>query len=240
MNTITRTIHPEIRVLDERSGTVEYIASDQTLDSYREVVKAEGWRFNMFKRNAPFVNSHNYFSIQDQLGIVVDYKVEKKKLVETVKWAIDVEENQMARFGFAMTKAGYLKAVSVGFKPVKSVQRWSNGEGFQEFERELGKLKLEEGAEQPNRIYLEQEQIELSAVIIGANPNAIIQNSAKAYKAGVIGDTDIEFLSGLQFNFARSNETDRRAQQAADALRSQRRAFLNAFDREINQLKKVK
>jgi hypothetical protein len=41
------------------------------------------------------------------------------------------------------------------------------------------------------RIYLEQEQMELSACIIGANPNAL----ARAYKAGVIDD-DLLIFSG--------------------------------------------
>lgn len=238
MKMITRTIHPEIRVLDEKTGVVDYVASDQTIDSYREVIKADGWRFNIFQRNSPFVDSHGYYTIANQLGRVVDYKVEKKRLHNTVKWAIDVEENQMARFGFNMTKAGYLKAVSVGFKPVSSVARWSNGEAFQQWEKELGKLKIEDGAEQPNRIYLEQEQIELSAVVIGANPNALVQMTAKAYKADVIGDETIAWLSGLQFNFAPRNETDARAHHAAAALASSRRAFLNAFDREIQTIRK--
>ena len=238
MNTITRTIHPEIRVLDERDGTVEYLASDQSLDSYREVIKADGWRFNLFAKNSPFVDSHGYGSIGQQLGIVVDYKVEKKKLVETVKWAIDVEENRLARFGFAMTKGGYLKAVSVGFKPVRSVSRWSNGEAYANWEKELKKLNLEEGQEQPNRIYLEQEQIELSAVVIGANPNALVQMSARAYKAGCIGDAEIDWISNLQFNFAERNERAIRADQAAEARIASRRRFLDAFDRQLRIMRK--
>jgi phage/plasmid-associated DNA primase len=40
-------------------------------------------------------------------------------LVETVKWAHDVPENRLAQLGYAMTKAGHLKAVSVGFIPTK-------------------------------------------------------------------------------------------------------------------------
>ena len=32
MNAINRQIHPEIRVLDEAQGLVEYVASDETLE----------------------------------------------------------------------------------------------------------------------------------------------------------------------------------------------------------------
>jgi hypothetical protein len=238
MSMLHRTIHPEVRVLDEKAGVVEYIASDETLDSYREVIKANGWKFNLFAKNAPFVNSHRYESISDMLGNVVEFGVVKKKLREVVKWSIDVEENAMARFGYKMTQAGYLKAVSVGFKPVKSVSRWSNGESFAQWEKELAKLSIEDGGAQPDRIYLEQEQIELSAVVIGANPNALVQMTAKAYKAEVIDDDDIQWLSGIQHNFAERNERAIRADQAAEARIASRRRFLNAFDKNIEQLKK--
>ena len=41
----------------------------------------------------------------------------------------------------------------------------------------------------------QQQQIELSAVVIGANPNALL-NVGKAFKAGVLSDADLQFLSG--------------------------------------------
>lgn len=241
MKTITRTIHPEIRVLDEKTGVVEYLASDESIDSYREVIKADGWKHDMMRGKAnPFIDSHQYDTILRQVGSVIDFGVRKKQLFNTAKWAIDVEENQLARFGFNMTKAGYLKPVSVGFKPVRSVSRYSTGDNYAAFEKELSKLKLDEGTEQPQKIYLEQQQVELSVVILGANPNALVQMTAKAYKADVIGDETIAWLSGLQFNFAPRNETDARAQHAAAALVSSRRAFLNAFDKQIEKIRKLR
>ncbi|HEY3853504.1 MAG TPA: hypothetical protein VGO67_03820 [Verrucomicrobiae bacterium] len=68
-----------------------------------------------FQKNAPFVDSHNYTSIDCLLGKVVDFRVKNRQLIETVKWAIDVPSNVLAIKGFAMMQAGYLKAVSVGF-----------------------------------------------------------------------------------------------------------------------------
>src|SRR5262245_7356133 len=126
MNTIRRQLNTEVRVLDANSGVVEYVASDETPDSYGEVVRASAWRFTNFRHNAPFVDSHDYSSAAKLLGKVIDFKVDKsrKRLVETVQWAIDVPENTLAQLGWKMTKAGYLKAVSVGFWPIRMANRW--------------------------------------------------------------------------------------------------------------------
>jgi HK97 family phage major capsid protein len=182
---LRRTLHPATRVLDEKKGLVEYIASDETLDSYKEVIKANGWRFDDFDKNSPFLNSHRCGSIEDVLGKVIDRKVEGGQLVEIVKWAIDVPENKLAQLGFRMTKADYLKAVSVGFVPVRMTSPYRD---LDEHKEACESVKVD--PKQCQAVYLEQQQKELSCCPLGANPNAL----AKAYKAGVIGDRDIEFL----------------------------------------------
>jgi len=186
---IRRPLHPEIRIMDEAQGLVEYVASDETLDSYQEIIRASGWRFSNFEKNAPFVDSHTTYSMGSLLGRVVSFEVKRKRLVEVVKWAIDVPDNRLAQLGFQMTKAGYAKAVSVGFWPIKAVSKWDADQAS--YQKEVEKLGLEEDQVQPRTIYLEQEQLELSAVIVGANPNAI----AKAFKASVLSDADLDFLS---------------------------------------------
>lgn len=237
MNQIRRTIHPETKVLDEKEGLVEYVASDETLDHYREVVKADGWRFNHFKKNAPFANSHRYDSIDDQLGKVVDFRVSKGKLIETVKWAIDVEENKLAQLGFKMTQAGYLKAVSVGFYPIKFVSRFSTGRDFDAFKESVEGLGLNM-EDPPDRIFLEHEQIELSAVVLGANPNALAR-IAKAYKAEILSDSDIESLSAYQFAHDETVESVLKAQADAAAAEHRRRErFLTELEQQLKRLNK--
>ena len=49
MKTIRRTIHPVTRVLDEAKGIVEYVASDESIDSYQEIVRAAGADFSRFQ-----------------------------------------------------------------------------------------------------------------------------------------------------------------------------------------------
>jgi hypothetical protein len=181
-----RDLHPEIRVLDTAAGLVEYVASNETVDCYREVVMADGWKFDRFKKNAPFLDSHSYDSIDNLLGKVVDFKVKAGQLIEVVKWAIDVAENALAKKGFAMTAAGYLRAVSVAFLPEKIVSRFDSDPG--DYNDALAKLDLGDDLAQSIRcIYVSQQQTELSACIVGANPDAL----ARAYSDGVLEDSDL-------------------------------------------------
>lgn len=195
---LNRTIHPEIRVLDAKAGTCEYVASDETVDTYHEVIRASGWRFTHFRKNAPFLDSHRNETISDQLGKVIRFEVKGNKLVETVQWAIDVPENTTAQLGWKMTEAGYLRAVSVGFMPVRMVSRWDAQDvnKASEWAAQLDELGLKDNP--PRAIYLEQEQVELSACVIGANPNAL----ARSFKAGVINDAELEFLATRQVVFS--------------------------------------
>lgn len=188
---IRREIPAEVRVLDSQAGIVEYVASDESIDSYGEIIRAKGWRFSRFSKNAPFVDSHRYDQVECLLGQVIDFRVDGRRLVETVKWAIDVPSNQRARIGWDMTRGGYLKAVSVGFQPIQMATRWDQDKtAWIQQLRELG-LHEEDGV---RAVYIEQEQIELSAVIIGANPNALVA-VGKAYKAGVLRDDDLALLA---------------------------------------------
>lgn len=193
-NILRRTIHPVTRIVDAAKGIVDYVASDETLDSFQEVIRASGWRFTNFQKNAPFVDSHDYQTIEKQLGKVIDFGVTGKRLVERVQWAIDVPENKLANLGWRMTEAGYLKAVSVGFTPVKFLTRLdaSDVNHVAEWNQQLEQLGLNQDSG-VRTIYVEQEQVELSAVVIGANPNAL----AKCYKAGVLSDSDIDFFAAL-------------------------------------------
>ncbi len=188
---ISRTIHPEVRIVDAEQGLVDYVASDETPDSYREVILAKGWRFNRFQKNAPFVDSHDYTSIEKVLGKVLSFNVQpnentgKSQLIERVQWFIG-QGHKLADLGWKMVAGGFLPAVSVGFFPIKFIAAHENG---------FKAIAAENGID-PNgisAIHAEQDQIELSAVVIGANPNAL----AKAYKADVLSDEDIDNVSEI-------------------------------------------
>lgn len=186
MATQRRTLSVETRILNEGEGLVEYIASDASLDSYGESILPEGWRFDRFAKNAPFVNSHNYGSIEHLLGRVESWRVEGKQLINVVRWAIDVQDSHLIRLGWKLTLGKYLRAVSVGFDPLRWISRGQDG-----WAENLQRAGLnEEDAGRCWRIWLEQQQIELSACIIGANPSAV----AKAVADGKVTGGDLEPL----------------------------------------------
>lgn len=178
------------KVLNEKEGTVEFVASDETLDCHGEIVRVAGWRFTHFQKNAPFVDSHDYSSITKLLGQVIDFRVEKGQLVETVRYSR--EPYTLAEWAFKMVRDGFLRAVSVGFVPLRMATRWDQDQ--KDFLAQVADLKLDaQAAARLRAVYLEQEQYELSQCVIGANPNAL----AKAYKAGTLDDQDLEKLSAV-------------------------------------------
>jgi hypothetical protein len=189
----TRELAVVPKILDEKAGTVQFIASDETLDHYADVIRVNGWRFTHFSKNAPFVDSHDYSSITKLLGQVTDFGVHQDELVETVKYAR--EPGTLADWAFKMVRDGFLKAVSVGFIPQKMVTRWDSNQA--DFLAQVADLKLDaEAAGNLRAVYLQQEQIELSQCVIGANPNAL----ARAYKAGCLTEEDLDQFSAIIAN----------------------------------------
>ena len=210
---MNRTIDTEVRVSDRASGICDYIATDESLDSSREIVRLDGWDFSRMEKNAPFLNSHQYSGIDNMLGKVLEARVENGQLVETVKWAVDVPENRLAQLGWAMTQAGYLKAVSVGFLPQQIVtkmpvaswpEEWG-GAAVASVATKAGKQAWLDYQTASGRdlgpvvtIYLRQQQTELSACVVGSNPNAVaksLREYALAYKAGIVRDSDLDLLA---------------------------------------------
>lgn len=179
-NKIRMALNAEVRIIDDKTGLVDYVASDETCDWYDEVVKVNGWQFTWFQKNAPFVDSHNYWSIDSLLGRVVNYELTGGQLIERVQWATDVTESPLATIGWKMTLGGYLKAVSVGFVPLEQIWRGQTG-----FEDALKEVKAD--PTRVRRIFTKQEQLELSACVLGANPNAL----AKSWEDGAISDQDL-------------------------------------------------
>jgi hypothetical protein len=220
-----REITPEIKVLDEKAGIVEYVASDSSVDSYKEIIRTDAWNFSLFKRNPVFLNSHNYNGAENIFGKVIDMRVVGKSLVETVQWALGLG-HEKAEICYNLTKGGFLKAVSVGFWPVKQTNH-----GDPEHARQLKDLGHRPDAD-VRTIFTEVEQIELSAVVVGANNNALacsIQNLALALKAGAITEPQLKTIS-LE---AASREPATRANDPAIALAATEQARVEAFLRRI-------
>jgi hypothetical protein len=172
-------------VLSSVDRTASFIASDQTVDCYGEIVRAAGWKFDRFAKNAPFLDSHNYDTVTRLLGEVIGWKIAGAQLLEDVRF-VPAGVNPVADIAWKLVESGFLKAVSVGFMPLKVRSRFRDQADFLAAAKELNvpdslSMKL-------NAIHWEQEQTELSAVLIGANPSAV----ALAYRTGALDDEDME------------------------------------------------
>lgn len=131
---------------------LDFIASDATLDRAGEVIEASGWRLDQFRRNPVFQNAHNYGNIIHTLGRAQIAEVRGGRLFLRVLFATDI--NPLARLAYDLYRRGFLHAVSVGFLP----RRWENGTDRTAWRRR----------------FLEQELLEVSAVAVPANPNALM------------------------------------------------------------------
>jgi len=186
----------------ELSSTLDFISSDETLDRYDEVITASGWKLDTYRKNPVFQNAHQYGDIIYTLGRALVTEVRSGKLHQRIQFAVDA--NPMARIAHALYSGKFLRAVSVGFIPL----RWENGDGSESPSlsalRGGGQGDLASSSDSlrstphaprsvPRRRYLEQELLEVSAVAIPANPNAL----ALAYKSGTIEKSDLKELADL-------------------------------------------
>jgi hypothetical protein len=182
-----------------------------------------------FQKNAPFVDSHDYSTLEKLVGKVIDFKVRGGKLVETVQWAVDVEQNKLAQLGWRMTETGFLKAVSVGFYPERYVRP-----GDSDYEKQLKDLGLST-TDNIRAIHVQQQQLELSVCILGANPNAL----ANARSAGVLSFDEFDFLSAPHraARLRKNTRSNRAVDEMLEILRGASRKPQNPADEMLSALR---
>lgn len=151
----TKLIKPTVKVLDAEKGIVEAIVSDESEDRDGDVIRQAGWLLDDFHKHPVLLSSHDYGSLQNQIGTWDDMAVSGTKLVGTARYFVG-EGNPEADWGFNLASKG-AAAYSVGFVP-------------REYEQLKGKGGLE---------FLKQELLEVSHVTIPSNRNALqLQRSA--------------------------------------------------------------
>src|SRR5215469_15165043 len=173
---------------------LDFVASDESLDRYGEVICASGWRLEKYRSNPVFQNAHQYGDILFTLGKALITEVRTVPceapnklstpnsqlstcLYQRIQFATDV--NPMARIAYGLYRGKFLNAVSVGFIPL----RWADGNRTNGTDR-----TYRTNGDEPRRRYLEQELLEVSAVAIPANPNAL----ALGVKSGAVAKCDLQ------------------------------------------------
>jgi hypothetical protein len=76
-------------------GTLDFIASDATVDRFDEMIDPAGWQLDNYRRNPVFQNAHQYGDVIFTLGRALVTEVRDGRLFQRIQFATDV--NPMAR-----------------------------------------------------------------------------------------------------------------------------------------------
>ena len=154
---------PQIRKIDEESRTVEFVASDNSVDSYGTVIPVDKWDLTRYSGNGIVGYMHDVYGDSwtksadpdDVIGKGEAW-IEDDKLVVRITFE-PAELNEKADKIFRKLQFGSLHAVSVGFRATKK-----------------GHMGDEERGEDPKVYYYAgQELLEVSVVNIPSNANAL-------------------------------------------------------------------
>lgn len=142
MNMIFKTVASD--------GGLDFVLSDGTVDRYGDVIDAAGWVLTNFKKNPIALFGHsNGFPI----GTWSNLRIEAGRLIGTLTLAARGTSARIDEL-ISLVEQGILRAVSVGFIPIKSEPINPD--------RPYGPQK-----------YTKQELIETSLVSVPANPAAL-------------------------------------------------------------------
>jgi len=135
------------------SRRVRFIASDETVDRYGDIIRASGWQLDAYRKNPVLLFGHQ--SRELPVGKVDPIAVEGTRLIAHAEFTPQ-GMSDFADTVWEMVNGGFLNAVSVGFLPLASPTPIFDADkhitGFE---------------------YNGQELLELSCVPVPANPNAL-------------------------------------------------------------------
>ena len=129
------------------NGLVSFIASTDSVDRMGDRVRQDGWDLSQFKKNPVILWSHDH-SIPP-IGRAKRIEVKNGRLEMDVEYTPE-DINPFGAMIGRMAKAGFLPAVSVGFRPLESRPLKSGGYEF-----------------------LKNELLEVSSVGVPANQDAV-------------------------------------------------------------------
>jgi HK97 family phage major capsid protein/HK97 family phage prohead protease len=129
---------------------LEFVLSDDTVDSYGDIIDPKGWDLKNFKRNPIALFGH---SSGNPIGTWKDVRVEGGKLIGKLVFAAKGTSARIDEL-ISLVEQGILRAVSVGFMPIKSQPI--------DPEKPYGPQK-----------FIKQELREVSLVSVPANPAAL-------------------------------------------------------------------
>lgn len=173
----TRAIPASIRSFDTSKRTADFIASTDAIDAYDEIVDQGTWDLSRFRANPVVLYAHDSreLPIGRATRCEVVSAVHGKRLECTIEF-VTADMNPKGDQVWRMVQAGFLKAVSVGFRP--------------------GTVRTEKRDGKEIVVLADNLLHEISVTPIGANPEAL----AKAFEhecADDFGEVVMRELHGV-------------------------------------------
>lgn len=157
--------------VNKEEGTLTVaVATDTSVDRDGEIVDPAGLDTANFEKNPVLLYAHDYRS--DPIGKVTSIKRDGNRILFVPQFAVNISAR--AKQYFEMYKEGFLNAFSIGFIP----REWKDQDN---------------GSGKINRVFTKTELLEISAVPVPANPNALVL--ARGYKGMTF---DQEILSDME------------------------------------------
>ncbi len=137
-----------------KDNSSEYVMSDETVDSYGDIISVAGWDLSRFAEDRNPVALFNHIS-NAVIGRWHDVRVEAGKLIGRLELAA-AGTSATVDYVRSLVSQDILRAVSVGFRDIEKEMLTKDGDPF------WGPFH-----------YLKQELVECSLVAVPANPNAL-------------------------------------------------------------------
>ncbi len=178
MEIVRKVYNFEVKQVEDR--VLRFTGSTETEDRDGEVLKVSGWDMENYKKNPVFMWAHDYS--QPPIGKAVNVRKRQGNLIFDIEFA-GKDTYEFADTIYKLYQGGFLRATSVGFMPGH------------------GGIIEGDGIKTPRRTYTKQELLELSAVPVPSNPDAL-RNAAD--KIGV----SVKSLKGI-FEDTKEDDEDR-------------------------------
>lgn len=149
---IKKQICGVIKGINVETRRMTVVGSDETRDRAGDIIRVEGWELDNYMKNPVLLWAHDYSQPPVGKALAV-----RKILTDTgpaLEFDLEFAETDFAKEVFSLYAGGYMRAFSVGFKPLE----------WREFKDDKGW-----GYE-----FTKQELLEFSCVPVPANPNALV------------------------------------------------------------------
>jgi len=155
----------------ENDRVLRFVGSTATRDRMGDEIDIKGWQTKAYMKNPVFLWAHNYS--EPPIGKAVKVEKTDKGLIFDIEFA-PADVYPKAEQIYQLYKNGFLRATSVGFKSLSS--EWIDDTTEEEAKKRKKTPDLRAG-----KSFAKQELLELSAVPVPANPDALMTARTKGF-----------------------------------------------------------